>query len=112
MKPKTKKTIIIVAAVVAVAAIVYFAFFRKKASSIIDKLGLTSDQAASMKAKVAEIEANSLGLSGWTKEEIKRKAAEQGYTYNQWLVVEAAYALYYDTDWTLYNSIAQMAKNL
>lgn len=112
MKPKTKKTIIIVAAVLAVAIIVYFAFIRKTAASIIDKLGLTAEQAAAMKGKVAEIEANAAGLSGWTKAEIKRKAAEQGYTYNQWLVVEAAYALYYNTDWTLYNSIAQMAKTL
>lgn len=113
MKPKSKKTIIIVLAVAVIATIVYFAFFRKKgASSIVDKLAITDDQKALLKAKIAEIEANAGNVSGWTKAEIARKAAEQGYTYQQYLVVEAAYALWYTSDWSLFERVGLAAKNL
>lgn len=115
MKPNTKKAIIIIAAVAVVAAIVYFAFFRKagsKASSIVDLLPITDEQKAAMKSKVAEIVANNANWSGWSKAEIERKAAENGYTYDQWLVVEAAYALYYTSNWSLYETIAKAAKSL
>ncbi len=113
MKPKTKKTFIIVLAIAVVAAIIYFAFFRKKSSaSIIDKLDITADQKAALKAKVAEIEVNAANNEGWTRASIENKAAQNGYTYAQWLVVEAAYALYYSTDWTLYDFIGHSVKTL
>lgn len=115
MKPKTKKTLIIVAAIVVVAAIVYFAFFRKsisKALSIVDLLPITDEQKAAMKKKVAEIVANNANWSGWSRSEIERKAKEKGYTYDQWIVVEAAYALYYESDWALYDRIGLAAKSL
>lgn len=115
MKPNTKKAIIIVAAVAVVAAIVYFVFIRKngsKASSLVDLLPITDDQKAAMKAKVAEIVANNANWSGWSKSEIERKAAENGYTYDQWVVVEAAYALYYETNWTLFDKIGKAVKLL
>lgn len=113
MKPSTKKTLIIVLAVAVVAVIVYFAFFRKKgASSIVDRLDITPDQKAALKAKIAEIEANTGNVSGWTKDEIERKAAANGYTYQQYLVVEAAYALYYNSDWALFERIGLAAKSL
>ena len=113
MTQKTKKTLIIVAAVVVVAVIVYFVFFRKKSStSIIDKLNITADQKAALKAKVAEIQANTQGIDGWTEASMKKKAAANGYTYDQWLVVEAAYALYYTSNWSLYETIGLSVKNL
>lgn len=114
MKPKTKKTLIIVLAIAAVAAIVWLAFFRKgkSASSIVDKLAVDDGVKSALKAKVAEIEANASGLSGWTRESIESKAAQNGYTYNQWLVVEAAYALYYSSNWALYDQIGTMLKTL
>ena len=113
MKPKTKKTLIIMLAIAAVATIVYFAFFRKKgASSLVDKLAITDDQKAALKAKIAEIEANTGNVSGWTKAEIERKAAEQGYTYQQYLVVEAAYALWYTSDWALFERVGLSVKSL
>lgn len=113
MKPTTKKTLIIIAAIAAIAAVVYFAFFRKKgAASIVDHLDITPDQKAALKAKIAEIEANTGNVSGWTKDEIERKAAANGYTYQQYLVVEAAYALYYNSDWALFNQIGTAVKSL
>lgn len=113
MKPSTKKTIIIVMAIAVVVVIVYFAFFRKKkATSIIDRLPVTADQKAALTAKVAEIQANPNNVSGWTREAVERKAAEQGYTYEQYLVVEAAYALYYNSDWALFEQIGLAVKSL
>lgn len=104
---------IIVAAVLAVALIVWLVFFRKEsASSIIGKLPIAPDQKAALKDKVAEIEANAQGNEGWTRAAMKTKAADNGYTYNQWLVVEAAYALYYTADWTLYEQIGHYVKTL
>lgn len=113
MKPKTKKIIIWTLAIAAIAVIAWLVFFRKKpATSLIDKLSITAEQKAALKAKVAEIEANAQGIEGWTKAAMEKKAAENGYTYAQWLVVEAAYALYYTSDWTLYESIGLSVKNL
>lgn len=113
MKPKTKKTIIIIVAVAAVAVIIWLLFFRKKDSaSIIDKLDVSPKVKNALKQKLAEIEVNASGVSGWTKDEIKRKAAENGYTYAQWMVVEAAFALYNASDWNLYNNIATAVKTM
>ena len=100
-------------AIAVVVVIVYFAFFRKKkATSIIDRLPVTADQKAALTAKVAEIQDNPNNVSGWTRAEIERKAAEQGYTYEQYLVVEAAYALYYNSDWALFEQIGLAVKSL
>lgn len=113
MKPKTKKIIIIVAAVAIVAAIAYFVFRRKKsASNIVAGLAITDDQKTALLAKVAEIEANTSNNPSWTQDALKNKASEKGYTYAQWVVVEAAYALYYTSNWSLYNTIVQSVKTL
>lgn len=115
MKPNTKKTIIIIVAIAIIAAIVYFVVRNrngKKALSLVDMLSITSEQKAAMKAKVNEILANANDWSGWSRSEIERKAKEKGYTYAQWLVVEAAYALYYESNWTLFNTIGTEVKNL
>lgn len=113
MKPKTKKTMIWAAAIVAIGVIAWLLFFRKKrTTAIIDRLDIDDFQKAALKAKVAEIEANEANNAGWTRASIEAKAAENGYTSEQWLVVEAAYALYYTSNWDLYERIGTMAKTL
>ena len=113
MKPKTKKSLIVMAAIAVIAAVIYFvARKRQSPTSIIDKLAVTDAQKAALKAKVAEIEANAAGISTWTKDALQERAAANGYTYNQWVVVEAAYALYYTSDWSLFDRIGQSVKTL
>lgn len=113
MKPKTKKTLIIVAAVAIVAIILFFVIrSRKSATSLVDKLAITDEQKTALKAKIAEIEANASGNPSWTKEGLQASASRNGYSYAQWLVIEAAYALYYTSDWSLFDRIGQSVKTL
>lgn len=115
MKPKTKKIIIIAVAVALVVLVVWLVMRKRKSyqpTSIIDRLSVDATQKAALKAKVAEIEANTQNVSTWTREQLEQRAAANGYTYAQWVVVEAAYALYYASNWALYDAIATQIRTL
>lgn len=97
MKPKTKKILIIVAVVLAIAFILWMVF-RKGTKKLIDKLGLSSELKLLMEQKVAQIEAYAAshpnGSNDWSKEGIEKEAAEKGFTYDQMVLVKAAYDLW------------------
>lgn len=118
MKPKTKKILIIAAAVLAAAFILWLVFRKKGAKSLIDQLGLSSELKAQMEAKVSEVEAyavaNPTGEGGWTMASLSSKAAEKGVSYNQMVLIEAAYNLFTLNviTWADYSSIENRIKSL
>ena len=121
MKPKTKK-IIIIAAVVLAVAVGLWLVFRKKTTrtlkSLVDQLFLSDSLKSQMEQKVAEVEAyaaaNPTGEGGWTKESLLAKAAEKGVSYEQMVLIEAAYNLFtLDViTWSEYSTIENRIKNL
>jgi len=117
MKPKTKK-IIIAAAVLAVAFILWLVFRKKGAKSLIDRLGLTEELRNQMESKVAEVEAyanlHPTGTDGWSRESIQTKANDRGVSYEQMVLIEAAYSLYTlnVVAWSEYSTIEERIKSL
>lgn len=90
MKPATKKTIIIVLAVLIVATIVYFLFFRKQGwEKEIDKLNIAESYKDQLRKAVKQI----LSDPTYTKEGLETSAQAANLTYDQYLVIEAAFNL-------------------
>lgn len=118
MKPKTKKFIIIAAAVLAVAFVLWLVFRKRGVKSLIARLGLSTDLAAQMESKVAEVEAyaglHPTGADGWSRESINAKAVSLGVTYEQMVLIEAAYNLYTlnAMSWSEYSTIETRIKSL
>lgn len=118
MKPKTKKILIIAAAVLAVAFIAWLVFRKKGVKSLIDRLGLSSDLKSLMEAKVADVESYAAshpnGSNDWSKQGLEAKASEKGITYEQQVLIEAAYNLYTlnALSWSEYSTIEARIKSL
>lgn len=100
MKPKTKKTLIIIVAVAVVAAIVYFAFIRNSSKNLIDRLNIDAGIKKLLRDKAEEVEKYAAANPGdatsndWSKQGLLNKAKSNGRTYEQQVVIEAAYNLY------------------
>lgn len=90
MKPKTKKIIIIAVAVIAVAFIVWVLFFRKAGwEKVIDGLDLSEADKKTLRTQVKAIVSD----SAFNKAYYEAAAARNNITYDQYLVIEAAYYL-------------------
>lgn len=93
MKAKTKKTIVIVAAVAAVALVVWLLLRKKGTDKIISKLNVSDAIKSSIKGWVETISGYSGTEGSWQKSEIEKNAKAKGISYEQQLVLEAAYQL-------------------
>lgn len=90
MKPNTKKLLIIAFAVMAIAIIVWLLFFRKKGyEKVIDSLAIGEDDKKALKQQVKAIVSD----SAFNKAYYEAAAARNKITYDQYLVLEAAYYL-------------------
>lgn len=120
MKPKTKKAIIIAVIVMTVAFVLWLIFRKTTATvkSLINQLGLDASLKSQIETRAAAVvayaNANPTGSDGWSKESIQKKADEKGVTYEQMVLIEAAYNLYSLNvlAWSEYSTIESRIKNL
>lgn len=90
MKPNTKKLLIIAFSVMAIAIIVWLLFFRKKGyEKVIEGLAIGDDEKRALKQQVEAIVSD----SSFNKAYYEAAAARNKVTYDQYLVMEAAYYL-------------------